>query len=190
MRRLDYSPLPGADAERVKQALSKGEELLTGYIPDHALGFLLRNYKGLAERGILERNWMQAYLHASHFNDVPLSQLREIFDICDRKILQKHYPIPPLHRLSGERYSLFRGCAGPDHRMGMSWVTSLDKAIYYAARHAALRQLENLAVYATTVGPREIYCCGAHYDFDYIVCPVTWWRVDVPVSEFRIDRPR
>jgi hypothetical protein len=200
---FDYSPLLDADVARVKHALSIGDHhQIVGYIPQKALQFVLSNYKQLSDHGILEQNWMHAYLNASHLNDAPLSLLQEIFDACDKRVLQKHYPIPALYWLPdsdslgmlasrrGERFSLFRGCAGPEHRMGMSWIASLDKAIWYAARHAACYQLTNLAVYATTVHRDEIYCCGSQYDFDFIVRPKTWWPVDVPESEFRLDRER
>jgi hypothetical protein len=200
---FDYSSLLDADVARVQHALSIGDHhQIFGYIPEKALQFVLSNYKRLSDHGILEQNWMQAYLHASHLNDVSLSLLQEIFDACDKQVLQKHYPIPVLYWLPdsdwlgvlasrrGERISLFRGCAGPEHRMGMSWIASLDKAIWYAAKHAAYYQLTNLAVYATTVHRDEIYCCGYQYDFDFIVRPKTWWPVDVPESEFRLDRER
>jgi hypothetical protein len=198
MHRLDYSDLLVTEVEGIEQALSTGEgEKITWYIPDKALAFVLRNYRRLAELGILEPNWMSAYLHASHFNAVPLSLLQDVFNTCDKKILQKHYRIPDLPRLNpnlprlgGERFSLFRGCAGPEHRMGMSWLASLDKAIWYAAKHAAHYELTNLAVYAAVVDRAEIYCCGDFYDLDFIVYPRAWWRVDVPATEFRLDRPR
>jgi hypothetical protein len=44
--------------------------------------------------------------------------------------------------------------------MGMSWSMSLDKAIWYAAKHAAAEKLSNVAVYAATVDRDGIYCCG------------------------------
>jgi len=191
MRGLDYSGLLDTEVKAIEQAISAGKgEGIYGYIPSKGFGFVLRNYKRLANLGILEQNWMTAYLHSSHFKDVPLSLLQEVFDTCDRAILQKHYPIPDLPRLSGDRFSLFRGCAGPDHRMGMSWLTSLDQAIWYAAHHVAYYNLTNPAVYAAVVDRAEIYCCGDHYDFDYVVFPKAWWRVDVPLSEFRLNRPR
>jgi hypothetical protein len=188
---LDYSGLLDTEIEGIEQALSTGRGgTITGYIPDKKLGFVLRNYRRLAELGVLEPNWMSAYLHASHFNDVPLSSLQDVFDTCDKKILQKDYPIPDIPYLGGGRFSLFRGCAGPDHRMGMSWLTSLDKAIWYAAHHAAWYEVANQAVYAATVDPSEIYCVGEFYDFDFIVRPKVWWKIDVPISEFRLERPR
>ena len=191
MQTLDYSLLSDSDAEAVRGALSRGEQCIAGYIPSSArLPFVVRNYRQLSDLGVLEENWTTAYLHASHFSDVPLSLLRELFDACDKRILQQRYPIPTLPYLCGERFSLFRGCAGPNHRKGMSWLTSLDKAIWYAAHHAANHDLTDVAVHATTVDPDEIYCCFECYDFDYIVCPENWWRIDVPPSEFRIDRPR
>ena len=72
----------------------------------------------------------------------------------------------------------------------MSWTSSLDKAIWYAAHHVKYYNLENITVYAAVVERDEIYCCGAHYDFDFIVCPNEWWPIDVPKEEFRLDRPR
>jgi hypothetical protein len=191
VHQVDYSELTDTDIKRVEHAMSTGDgKQLSGYIPEKKLGFVLRNYMQLAELGILEPNWMMAYTHASNFGGVSLSLLQEIFDACDKNILQQDYPLPPLTRLDGHRFSLFRGCAGPEHRMGMSWVPSLDKAIWYAAHHAALRNLTKLAVYAATVDRAEIYCRGDHYDYDYIVRPKTWWRVDVPDAEFKVDRLR
>ncbi len=191
LNELDYTTLDDDSAERVRQALSRGEKAVTGYMPDQSLDFAVRNYKRLSALGILEVNWMPAYLHAHHFKDIPLSLLRAVFDACDRNVLQRDYPIPPRGRFCvGERFSLFRGCAGPEHRMGMSWLTSLDKAIWYAAHHAAYYGLDSLAVYAAVAGRDEIYCCGEHYDYDYIVCPKARWRIDVPPLEFRLDRPR
>lgn len=194
---LDYSGLTDDERAVIERALSNSENEVVGYIPEKKFEFVLRNHMALAERGVLERNWMTAYLQASHFADTPLSTMQAVFDACDRAVLQEHYPIPALPRASGDRepcdedrYSLFRGCAGPDHRMGMSWISSLDKAIWYATQHAEYRGLTNLAVYATTVARSEIYCCGGHFDLDCIVLPKTWWKIDVPRSEFRLDRPR
>ncbi len=196
MHTLDYSGLDESQISGIENALATDpDDLIVGYIPDKMLAFVLRNYKRLAELGILERNWMTAYVHASHLNDYPLARIRDVFDTCDKAILQKHYPIPATPSLGSPRFSIFRGCAGPDHRMGMSWITSLDKAIWYASQHAEYRDLTNQAVYATTVDRSEIYCCGDdHYDRnehkEYIVLPKTWWKVTVPISEFRLDRPR
>lgn len=74
--------------------------------------------------------------------------------------------------------------------MGMSWTASLDKAIWYAAHHAAYYDLTNVAAYAATVDVADIYCRLDHYDDDLIIHPASAWRVDVPDSEFRLDRPR
>jgi hypothetical protein len=189
---MDYTGLSGTESQRIEEAIASEEDRnnLAGCIPEKKrLGFMLRNFKRLAELEILEHNWMAAYTFASHFNDVPLALLQQVFDACDKVTLQKLYPIPegPTRRLS-----LFRGCAGPDHRMGMSWTTSLDKAIWYATQHAAYRNLTNRAVYAATVDRSEIYCRG-HDHFEpneFIVLPTTWWKIDVPAHEFRLDRPR
>ena len=187
---LDCSSLQGSEADHVKRAIEKREDFI-GYIPSMAFKFILQNHRRLADLHVLERNWVPAYLHASQLNAVPLSVLQDVFDTCDRHTLQEHFPIYVGDHFSrGERFSLFRGCAGPEHRKGMSWTSSLDKAIWYAAHHAAYYDLENVAVYAAVVDRSEIYCCGDHYDFDYIVHPQTWWKVNVPPSEFRLDRPR
>jgi hypothetical protein len=188
--KLDCSALLDAEIAQIKQAIANGEPFY-GYIPGKGLQFVLNNYRVLAQLGALERAWVPAYLHASHFKDAPLSVLQEVFDTCNRDKLQEHFPIYVGDHFSrGERFSLFRGCAGPEHRKGMSWTSSLDKAIWYAAHLAAYYELDNLAVYAAVVDRSEIYCCGDHYDFDYIVHPQTWWKVDVPADEFRLDRPR
>jgi hypothetical protein len=134
---LDYSTLLDSEITQVKQAIAKGESIY-GYIPGKGFQFVLNNYHILAQVGALERAWVPAYLHSSHFDPVPLALLQEVFDTCDRDKLQKYFPIYVGDHFSrGERFSLFRGCAGPEHRKGMSWTSSLDKAIWYAAHHAA-----------------------------------------------------
>ena len=121
---------------------------------------------------------MEAYYFVSSFQHVPLSLLRDIFDACDKEVLQRDFPIPVGVHLEDEthfsqfrwnqrRHSLFRGCAGSEHRMGMSWTSSLDKAIWYAAHHAACRHLANTAVYATTASRDEIYCCAEQHEYLY-----------------------
>jgi hypothetical protein len=188
---MDRSMLDLEEREGLHKAILKCETALIGYFPSKALPFVMRNYRQLAALGILEVNWMPAYTHASHLNDYPLSLVREVFEACDRRILQQHYPISAGDKDFGEtRYSLFRGCAGPQHRMGMSWTVSLDKAIWYAAKHAASQNLTNVAVYAAVGDRSEIYCCGDHYDRDYIVLPKEWWKIDVPIDEFKLDRSR
>jgi len=86
--------------------------------------------------------------------------------------------------------TLFRGCAGPVHSWGMSWTSSLDKAIWYAAHHAEFYNLSDLAVYVATVAVEDIYCRLDHYDDDFIAYVQGAWRIDVPSGEFRLDRPR
>jgi hypothetical protein len=194
--------LTASEADAVRVAISQGEEAdVVSCIPGKALQFTLANYLQLAALRVLERNWMAAYVHAQapDLAHVPLNQLKTVFDACDRDILQKDCPIYGGDRQSNwQRFSLFRGCAGPDHRKGMSWTSSLDKAIWYASHHVAIHAaryphlptLNNVAVYAASVSRSEIYCCANHYDLDYIVHPTKWWRVNVPVAEFRLDRPR
>jgi hypothetical protein len=191
LENLDFSSLHESESAQVKAAISIGNEFI-GYIDSaKTFQFVLKNYRRLAEMGGLERNWVPAYLHASNFEAVPLSELQDVFDACNRDTLQEQFPIyVGDHFSNGERFSLFRGCAGPQHRKGMSWTSSLDKAIWYAAHHAKYYGLQDVAVYATVVSRSEIYCCGDRYDFDYIVHPQTWWKVDVPASEFRLDRQR
>ena len=187
---FNYSGINDQDIIRIKEGLSR-DGYFYGYIPENSLRFILNNYRSLSSLGALEQNWMEAYTHASILNDVPLDTLKEIFDLCDKDKLQEKYPIyVGDHFSNGERFSLFRGCAGPDHRKGMSWTSSLDKAIWYAAHHSEYYNVKNVAVYAAVVERSEIYCCGNHYDYDFIALPRDWWKIDVPSSEFRLNRPR
>jgi hypothetical protein len=149
------------------------------------------NRNHLAKLGLLEVLWMETYIQALHLNDVPLDDLQAVFDACNKDALQQEYPIQTQFvDFRGSLFSLFRGCAGPEHRMGMSWSPSLSKAIWYAAHHATYYKLSNVAIYAAIVEPTEIYCCGNIRDYDFIVRPKEWWQVSVPASEFRIDRSR
>lgn len=187
---LDFSGLSEKDADAVKIAIARGENF-HGYIPSQSLGFIIRNYRALAALGMLEEPWLTAYEHASQFAETGDAMIRAVFDACDRNQLLSLKPLGTTIAVDIEgRITLFRGCAGPVHSLGMSWTTSLDRAIWYAAKHAEYGQLADPAVYATTVKVADIYCCLDHYHDDFIVCPAEAWRVDVPAKEFRLDRPR
>jgi hypothetical protein len=188
---LDFAGLTEGDANAVRMAIARGENF-HGYIPSEGLDFIIRNYRSLAALGILEAPWLDAYVHASHFVAHGVSVIRAVFDACDRDRLLALKPLGRVLALARtDRLTLFRGCVGPTHTMGMSWTPSLDKAIWYAAHHAEYYDPTNLAVYATTVPVAEIYCRLDHYeDDDCIVYVREAWRVDVPAKEFRLDRPR
>lgn len=187
---LDFAGIDPGDAGKVCDAIARDENF-HDYIPSESLGFIVRNYRGLAALGALEPAWLDAYVHASHFDSVGLDVPRAIFDACDRARLLALKPLGDAVALTQNgRIILFRGCAGPVHHMGLSWTPSLDKAIWYAAHHAEYYDLGNVAVYAATLDVAEIYCRLDHYDIDLIACPSDWWRVDVPANEFRLDRRR
>jgi len=187
---FDFAGIDAGDARNVRDAIARGENF-HGYVPSESFGFIVRNYRVLAALGALELAWLDAYVHASHFDGVGLDVLRAIFDACDRARLLALKPLGDAVALAQNgRITLFRGCAGPVHYKGLSWTPSLDKAIWYAARHAEYYDLGKVAVYAVTLDVAEIYCRLDHYDIDLIACPSAWWRVDVPADEFRLDRPR
>jgi|SRR3984957_9904584 len=187
---LNFAGLTEEDANKVRIAVAHGENF-HGYIPSESLGFIIRNYRSLAALGSLEAPWLDAYVHASHFSPHGVSVIQAVFDACDRGRLLALKPLgeaPALVR--NDRLTLFRGCAGPKHSMGMSWTPSLDKAIWYAAHHAEYYALANRAVYVAIMPIADIYCRLNHYDDDFITFAREAWRVDVPVGEFRLDRPR
>jgi hypothetical protein len=190
LERLDFAGLTERDANEVRNAIARGENF-HGYIPAESLGFIIRNYRILAPMGALEAAWLDAYVHSSHFCEHGLSVVKSVFDACNRERLCMLKPLGQALTFEKEgRLTLFRGCAGQAHSMGMSWTPSLDKAIWYAAHHVEYYDLANPAVYVATVPMAEIYCRLDHYDDDFIVHPSNAWRVDVPVEEFRLDRPR
>ena len=120
-----------------------------------------------------------------------METLKKVFDVCDKEKLQKMYPIPSYNNNGKTEYlSLFRGCAGSNHRMGMSWTSSMMKALHYAARHKEFKDLDNCCVYATIVERSEIYCCLKENELEFIVLPKKSWKIDIPQSEFRLDRSR
>lgn len=183
---LDFDGVSAADAQQVRVAIQRGDNFY-GYIPSEALGFIVRNYRALAQLQALEAAWLDCYVHSSNFSVYGIETIKAIFDACDRERLRR---LKPLTQIAGDRATLFRGCAGPEHTLGMSWTTSLDKAIWYAAHHAAYYDITNRAVYVTSIPVSEIYCCLDHYDHDCIAHPQSAWHVDVPEEEFRLDRPR
>lgn len=186
LSQLDFSSLSEIDARNVREAITRGDNF-QGYIPSEALGFIVRNYLELAKLRSLEAAWVDCYVHSFHFNAYGFETIKAIFDACDRELLRS---LKPVTQIAGERATLFRGCAGPRHTMGMSWTSSLDKAIWYAAHHAKFYDLSNCAVYVSIIPASEIYCCLDHYDHDCIAHPQSAWRVDVPAEEFRLDRSR
>lgn len=187
MNSLDFSGLTSDETRAVQSAISRGENF-HGYIPAASLAFIVRNYRELATMGALDAPWLDAYVHASHFNAYGVSVLKAVFDACNRNRLRSLKPLGD--DATGGRLTLFRGCAGPVHSRGMSWTSSLDKAIWYAAHHAEFYDLSDLAVYVTTVAVEDVYCRLDHYDEDFIAYLQGAWRVDVPSGEFRLDRPR
>lgn len=183
---LDFGGIEETDALRVRAAIQRGDNF-QGYIPSDALGFIVRNYRALARLQALEPAWLDCYVHSSNFDSYGIETVKAIFDACDRQRLRT---LKPLTQIAGDRATLFRGCAGPVHTPGMSWTSSLDKAIWYAAHHATYYDLTDCAVYVTSIPVSEIYCCLDHYDHDCIAHPSWAWRVDVPAEEFRLDRSR
>lgn len=183
---LDFTGLGESDARRVRAAIQRGDNF-QGYIPSESLDFIVRNYNILAQLRVLEQAWLDCYVHAPHFSAYGVKTIKAVFDACDREQLRG---LKPLTQVAGDRVTLFRGCAGPVHTLGMSWTSSLDKAIWYAAHHATYYDLIDFAVYVTTMPVSEIYCCLDHYDHDCIAYARSAWRVDIPAEEFRLDRSR
>jgi len=185
---LDFVGLTGPEVRAVMGAIASGENF-HGYIPETGLDFILRNYRQLATLGVLEAAWLDAYVHAPHFNQHGMLVVKAVFDACDRDRLRLLKPISAPYS-STDRLTLFRGCAGPVHTFGMSWSASLDKAIWYAAHHVAFYDLANPAVYVTTMSVADIYCQLDHYDDDFIAYSEEAWRINLPASEFKLDRQR
>jgi hypothetical protein len=190
----DFAGLSDEEIQAYLRAINGGNDLRRQF-GESSLDFIVRNYVKLAQIGELEKSWLSSYVFTSRFQDVGFDKLKAIFDACDRSRLQAHHLcVPADEGISTERISLLRGCAGPVHTPGMSWTTSLDKAIFYAAWHASIpleRGLStDLAVYATTVDLGEIYCRMKRNEDEFIVVPDNLWRIDIPVAEFRLDRPR
>ena len=190
IKQLDFQLLSASAAYDVQRAIADGKPFV-GYIPADGLAFVLRNFQALAELHALEEAWLSAYVFASNYEGYGLTAIKAVFDACRREKLLELGPIvaTPMTIRQG-RISLFRGCVGPTHSMGMSWTSSLDKAIWYAAHHRDYGGVGNVAVYATTVTIDEIYCCLTRNEEEYIVLPSTAWTVSVPAAEFRLDRAR
>lgn len=190
----DFTGLNDEEIESFVRAIGEGDDLRWRF-GERSLDFIVRNYVRLAQMGELEKSWLSTYVFTSHFQDIGFDKLKSLFDACDRSRLRAHHlSVPVDGGISTERISLFRGCAGPVHNPGMSWTTSLDKAIYYAKWHADLHlelgQPADMAVYATTVDLREVYCRVNRNEDEFIVVPDNLWRIDIPETEFRLDRPR
>lgn len=187
---MDFGSIPAAEAAKAAAAIARGENFY-GYMGSEAFDFIIRNVDALRAAGALEEAWLDAYIFKSHFQDYSLATIKAVFDACDPGRLRSLKPLDsPLDLSRSGRISLFRGCAGPEHRKGMSWTTSLDKAIWYGAHKAAYHDADSVAVYATTADLNDIYCRFDRNEEEFILVASEWWRVAVPDSEFRLDRPR
>ena len=191
MSALNFAVIPEENLDSVKNAINNRENF-HGYCPEECFDFIIENARVLAKIGILEGAWLQSYVHKSHFADYDFETIREVFELCDRQRLIALKPFSSrMSNFRNDRAILYRGCAGPNHTFGMSWTPLLEKAIWYAARHADYYDLENLAVYVTIAPLDEIYCELDHYDDnDCIYFAKYAWKIDVPQSEFRLNRPR
>lgn len=189
---MDYLDLDPTDVLNVNNAINNNQSFY-GYIPEEGLRFILKNYKKLHTLGSLEASWVEAYLYSSNFVGIDFETIKEIFDHCNKDVLRNLYPLPDKYGSKNSRISLFRGCSSPFYKAGMSWTTSLDKAIWYAAHHNEFEHYNTLSecsVYASTVDTDEVYCYIDHNEEEFIVIPNKIWKVDIPQSEFRIDRKR
>jgi hypothetical protein len=195
---LDFSGLENQEILNIKNAISKREDFY-GYIPDQKMDFILKNYMHLSKLGCLESNWIGAYVHGNWPKDITFEIMKAIFDLCNRDVLHTLYPVtedhlPILERGKYHSITLFRGCASPAYRHGMSWTTNLSKAIWYAAHHRScdetLPENQECSVYATIVTKKDIYCFLRYYEPEYIVAPEKFWKIDIPQEEFRTDRAR
>ncbi|MBY3032438.1 hypothetical protein HF265_25710 [Rhizobium leguminosarum] len=192
MSEWDYTGLSADEIEAFRQAIEVGEDLHWRF-RERSTDFIVRNCAKLAEMDRLESYWLSTYLNTSHFEHIGFDKLKTVFDACDRTKLQKH-SVPVSKGISTERISLFRGCGGLVHTRGMSWTPSLDKAIWYAAWHREWHledeEQGEVAVYATTICLSEVYCRLDHNEDEFLVVPDNMWRIEVPASEFRLDRQR
>ncbi len=189
---MNYLDLNKKDIDIVKTAIKNGENFY-GYIPENGLKFIVRNYKELHKQGCLEANWIDAYLHAFNFRSITFETIKAIFDQCGKSKLRSLHPLPQKYNAKHPRFSLFRGCAANRCHKGMSWTSSLDKAIWYAAYHKEYEHYSGTgecSVYTTTVNSGDIYCYLGRNEPEFIVSPKTWWKIDIPQTEFTLGRSR
>lgn len=194
---LDYSGLTIEEENDVKTAIENGEEFYFHIDEENGqrLKFIINNCKALLSIGCLERNWIEAYIKASHFRGIPVEVIKSVFDACDRQVLQSIYPVPNLpNRIQGT-FSLFRGCVGDSFQQGLSWTSSIDKAIWYAAQHRDYNHYHaektvNCSLYVTSMSPENVYCSPRENEPEFITYSKKWWKIEVPQSEFVLNRPR
>jgi len=154
---------------------------------------IISNYREIQEKGELENQWIEAYLHATSFRGISFEDLKKVFDACDKNKLQAQYSLPqrdPCQNLNP--FTVFRGCVGDDFRPGMSWTTCLHQAIKYP-KHARMKGYygddanERCSVWVALVEKSQIYCYLNHYEPEFIVCPEEYWKIDIPQNSFRCD---
>lgn len=156
---------------------------------------LLSNLKEFKAQGCLEEKLIPAYLHAENLKGVTFADLRKLFDACDKEILrekaaeQGHLPLVRDSSQNQNPFTVFRGCVGSEFRDGMSWTTDLYQAIKYPKRAKLFNWYGNDAdkpcsVWCSLVEKEEIYCFLNHFEPEIIVCPKTYWKVDIPQELF------
>ncbi|MBL1404840.1 MAG: hypothetical protein COC00_002565 [Rhizobiales bacterium] len=161
----------------------------------HDIKDIISNFESLKAKGELEEKLIPAYLHARHFEGIPFETLKNLFDSCDRELLlqkaKEHgYDKPERHHSqSSNPFTIFRGCVGNDFREGISWTTDLYQAIKYPKLSKINQSYGNndkqpCSIWCALVEKDEVYCYLSHYEPELIVCPKTYWRVDVPQKIF------
>jgi hypothetical protein len=151
---------------------------------------VIQNREQLRQDESLEEKWVLAYQHAPCFRDIPFSDLKMMFDACDRNKLLGMYPLP--QREVGQSlnpFTVFRGCVGSEFQPGMSWTTCLYQAIKYPKGYRTAGYYNNgssheCSVWVALVEPSEIYCYLTHYEPEFIVCPKACWKIDIPQEKF------
>lgn len=121
---------------------------------DHCMFALVRgNTKILIEKGMYEAALVAAISHPKRNNfDWSPSFLYSALYMADKdKIRAITDPIP-----EGDKFTLYRGVAGPRYRRfarSISWTDDFDVAAWFACRY---KELEDPAVYKTTVSRKSI----------------------------------
>lgn len=159
------------------------------------LRYIISNREYLKTIGQLESQWINRYVNATCFKGIPFKDLKGVFDACDRKKLWQaaedqgqELPIRSYSH-AGNPWTVFRGCVGSAFREGMSWTTDLYQAIKYPKRAKNFNWYgsdsgQPCSVWCALVEADEVYCIINQFEPEFIVCPKTYWRVDIPQSMF------
>ena len=142
MMELDLSRIDESLIDLAKEDWAKGdiEGVLIRMPNTRGLAFVSDNIPILREYGLFEKALISAYVRTrTNWSFWPFSEIRYLFSIADRKkLIEAGDPLP-----GDGPFTVYRGVSGRGvarRIRGISWTSSMERAIWFANRDPSLEK--------------------------------------------------